>query len=268
MINICQNDRDGFYLEMTKKRCDSMKDRLNGKTIDISINIGSNLIINEIISINTNELTFNATSSGSSKIKIYGKIIKKWSDKIEELTKKMTYFAKETYESVLEQLDIDYHDILKNCVNWIANIDILKTHAKNSIVYNLKKPMIDFDSNNSYFHAEGLRHPIVECVQTKVPFIPNDIKLGKDNNNFVICYGYNAVGKTTMQKSICLAIIMAQMGGFVACKSLVFSPYRYIFTRISNVDNLLKSQSSFMVEMLELKYILSIECQLRKAPST
>ena len=256
MINICQNDRDGFYLEMTKKRCDSMKERLNGKTIDISINIGSNLLINEIISINTNELTFNATSSGSSKIKIYGKIIKKWSDKIEELTKKMTYFAKETYESVLEQLDIDYHDILKNCVNWIANIDILKTHAKNSIAYNLKKPIIDFDSNNSYFQAEGLRHPIVECVQTKVPFIPNDIKLGKDNNNFVICYGYNAVGKTTMQKSICLAIIMAQMGGFVACKSLVFSPYRYIFTRISNVDNLLKSQSSFMVEMLELKYIL------------
>jgi DNA mismatch repair protein MutS len=258
MINICQNDRDGFYLEMTKKRCDSMRERLNGKTIDITIKVGAHpeTMINEVISINTNELTFNPTSSGSSKIKIYGKIIKKWSDKIEELTKKMTYFAKETYESILEELDIDYHDILKNCVNWIANIDILKTHAKNSILYNLKKPEIDFDSNNSYFQAEGLRHPIVECVQSKVPFIPNDIKLGKDNNNFVICYGYNAVGKTTMQKSICIAIIMAQMGGFVACKSLLFSPYRYIFTRISNVDNLLKSQSSFMVEMLELKYIL------------
>ena len=95
---------------------------------------------------------------------------------------------------------------------------------------NLKKPIIDFESTNSYFQAEGLRHPIVECVQTKLPFIPNDIKIGKDNNNFIICYGYNAVGKTTMQKSICLAIIMAQMGGFVACQNLVFAPYRYIFT--------------------------------------
>ena len=258
MINICQNDRDGFYLEMTKKRCDSMRQRLNGKTIDISIKVGTNpeTMINEVLSVNTQELTYNPTSSASSKIKIYGKIIKKWSDKIEELTKKMTYFAKETYESVLEQLDIEYHDILTNCVNWIANIDILKTHAKNSILFNLKKPIIDFESENSYFQAEGLRHPIVECVQTKLPFIPNDIKIGKDNNNFIICYGYNAVGKTTMQKSICLAIIMAQMGGFVACKNLVFAPYRYIFTRISNVDNLLKSQSSFMVEMLELKYIL------------
>jgi hypothetical protein len=47
----------------------------------------------------------------------------------------MTYFAKDTYESVLEQLDIDYHDILTNCVSWIANIDILKTH------YNKYKPI-------------------------------------------------------------------------------------------------------------------------------
>jgi DNA mismatch repair protein MutS len=253
LINVCQNDRDGFYLEMTKKRCDSMRERLKGKSIDIMIKIGTNL---EIMNINTTELTYNPLSSASSKIKIHGKIIKKWSDKIEELTKKMSYLSRECYESVLEQLDIEYHDILTNCVNFIANIDIVKTHAKNSILFNLTRPVIDIESETSYFDAEGLRHPIVECVQTKAPFIPNDIKLGKHNTNFVICYGYNAVGKTTMQKSICLAIIMAQMGGFVACKNLVFSPYRYIFTRISNVDNLLKSQSSFMVEMLELKYIL------------
>jgi DNA mismatch repair protein MutS len=135
-------------------------------------------------------------------------------------------------------------------------LDILKCHAKNAIQYNLVKPTINHSAEQSFIRAKGLRHPIVEQLQTKTPFIANDITLGTDGQNMVLCYGYNAVGKTTKQKAICISAIMAQMGGFVSASEYEYYPYRYIFTRISNVDNLLKNQSSFMVEMMELKYIL------------
>lgn len=251
-VAICSNDRDGYYLEMTKKRCDSMRTRLKNCTLDF----GS-------FTLDTKELVYTPTSSAtSSKIKITGKPLRKWSDKINEKTNQMIYRAGEIYRQILNELDTEFHNTLSAIVKWVGEIDLLKTHAKNALTFNLTRPSIyqrhenDSYTNSSNFQATGLRHPIVEYIHTKTPFVANDIALGGANECGILCYGYNAVGKTTMQKAICLAIIMAQSGGFVAAQEFSFTPYRSIMTRISNADNLLKSQSSFMVEMMELKYIL------------
>jgi len=252
LVNVCQNDKEGYYLEMTQKRCKSMCDRLNNCILTINVEIGNS---REEFKIDTRELYYH-NNSGSSKIThITGKQIKRWSDKIDENTQKMVVLAGECYRKILQEIDNQYHVVIKKMTSFIGEIDIIKSHAKNAILYNLVKPTIK-DSENSYIDVKGLRHPIVEAVQTKTPFIANDIKLGIDEINMVLCYGYNAVGKTTKQKAICIAIIMAQVGGFVSATNMIYSPFKYIFTRISNVDNLLKNQSSFMVEMTELKYIL------------
>ena len=49
-------------------------------------------------------------------------------------------------------------------------------------------------------------------------------------------YGTNAVGKTSLIRSIGIAIIMAQSGLYVPCSQFVFSPYKKIFSRILNND--------------------------------
>ena len=49
---------------------------------------------------------------------------------------------------------------------------------------------------------------------------------------------------------------MAQAGLFVPCESFIFSPYNQIFSRILGNDNLFRGQSSFAVEMSELRNIL------------
>jgi DNA mismatch repair protein MutS len=252
LVSVCQNDKEGYYLELTQKRCQSMIDRLNNKTIIISVHINDHI---EEFKVDTKDLTYQNNSGASKITRISGKIIKRWSEKIDENIKKMTILAGEHYKNILDDLDSKYHIVIKKITSLIGEIDIIKSHAKNAILYNLVRPTIS-ECETSYIDVVGLRHPIVEAVQTKTPFIANDIILGKNNINMVLCYGYNAVGKTTKQKAICIAIIMAQSGGFVSATSMTYSPYRYIFTRISNVDNLLKNQSSFMVEMTELKYIL------------
>lgn len=95
-------------------------------------------------------------------------------------------------------------------------------------------------------------------------YVTNDIRLGKensgtsDNEEFdgMLLYGTNAVGKTSLIKSIGISIIMAQAGLYVPCESLLFSPYHSIYTRILGNDNIFKGLSTFAVEMTELRTIL------------
>jgi DNA mismatch repair protein MutS len=62
-------------------------------------------------------------------------------------------------------------------------------------------------------------------------------------------------GKSSYMKSVGLNVIMAQAGFYTSAESFEYSPYEYIFTRISGNDNLFENQSSFAVEMLELRNI-------------
>ena len=66
----------------------------------------------------------------------------------------------------------------------------------------------------------------------------------------------NSAGKTSLIKAIGIIIIMAQAGMYVPCESLELSVYHNIITRITGTDNILKGHSSFIVEIIDLKYIL------------
>ena len=57
-------------------------------------------------------------------------------------------------------------------------------------------------------------------------------------------------------KSIGLSIIMAQCGMFAPCEDMIFRLYDKIFTRIPSGDDLFKGQSTFAVEIAELRNIL------------
>ena len=83
--------------------------------------------------------------------------------------------------------------------------------------------------------------------------LDTDVSLSEDG---ILLFGTNACGKSTLMKSIGLTLIMAQAGFYVPCSNFKYSPYKQIFTRILNNDNIFKRQSSFAVEMSELRGIL------------
>ena len=72
----------------------------------------------------------------------------------------------------------------------------------------------------------------------------------------ILLFGPNATGKSSIMKSVGIAVIMAQCGMFVSCSEMEYYPYKNIFSRIIGCDNIFKGQSSFAIEMLELKTIL------------
>lgn len=118
------------------------------------------------------------------------------------------------------------------------------------------KPRIAAVEGKAYCSFTGIRHPLIEHLQTNETYVTNDLSVGKEMDGLLL-YGTNAVGKTSFIKSVGIAVIMAQAGLYVPCASFTYSPYRTLFTRILGNDNLFKGLSTFAVEMSELRAILT-----------
>ena len=95
-------------------------------------------------------------------------------------------------------------------------------------------------------------HPCVKLGNGK-SFIPNDtiIKPGPNGHAVLLVTGPNMGGKSTILRQTCLAVILAQIGCFVPCLSMKFTPVDRIFTRLGAEDRLLEGKSTFFVEMEE-----------------
>ena len=100
------------------------------------------------------------------------------------------------------------------------------------------------------------RHPVIENINQKNVFIPNDAQLDGGANQVAIITGPNMAGKSTYMRQTALITLMAQMGSFVPAASAEIGIVDKIFTRVGASDDLAAGQSTFMVEMTEVAYIL------------
>jgi DNA mismatch repair protein MutS len=99
------------------------------------------------------------------------------------------------------------------------------------------------------------RHPVVERMMPRDKFIPNDVRLTEDAR-LVILTGPNMAGKSTILRQVGLIVLMAQTGSFVPAASATIGVCDRVFTRVGASDNLVRGQSTFMVEMAETSAIL------------
>ena len=154
------------------------------------------------------------------------------------------------YCKIIDQLYDIFHlyDITIN----LAEIDILVAFSLVALKYKYTKPELKYQ-DKSFLDIKGLRHPIVEII-SDTPFVPNDVKLCETG---ILLFGLNTCGKSVLLKSVGIAVIMAQIGSFVPCDLMIYSPYKSIIPRITYDDDLYKRKSSFAVEMSELRTILN-----------
>ncbi len=99
------------------------------------------------------------------------------------------------------------------------------------------------------------RHPVVERMMPRDKFIPNDVRLVEDAR-LIILTGPNMAGKSTILRQIGLIVLMAQTGSFVPADAATIGVCDRVFTRVGASDNLVRGQSTFMVEMSETSAIL------------
>jgi DNA mismatch repair protein MutS len=101
----------------------------------------------------------------------------------------------------------------------------------------------------------GGRHPVVERMMPREEFIPNDVLLD-DGHRVMILTGPNMAGKSTLLRQVGLIQLLAQVGSFVPARQARLPVCDRIFTRVGASDNLVRGQSTFMVEMHETAAIL------------
>ena len=241
---------NSISLHITKRRSQNLKKIIN--SLDDSIELvykSSYTNQNETTTFNISDIQFKEYNSTTNIIDCVF---------INTLTKQIRSECNEYYKylfsvycSFYSKIDITHINTL---IRSIKTIDIL--NCKSLIVkeYNLSKPIIK-EHTNSFFNIQEIFHPLIEKLETNEMYVKNNVSLGKEENG-ILLFGTNAVGKTSLIKSIGIAILMAQCGLYVPCSNMEYYPYEYIFTRIIGNDNIFKGLSTFAVEMSELRVIL------------
>lgn len=162
------------------------------------------------------------------------------------------------FKTFCHQLTAFTTDITR-IADFVRHIDVVQSRCYIANRYGYCKPsIVDDETRHSFVKASGLRHPLIEHIQTNELYVTNDISVGTDGTNGILLFGTNAVGKTSIIKALGISVIMAQAGLHVACSSFEFKPYSAVFTRILGNDNIHRGLSTFAVEMLELRTILKM----------
>jgi DNA mismatch repair protein MutS len=248
-IKVDNTDREGYYLTCTGKRFEEIK-KARGKGHIYTVG----------------ELKFNiddfSTKVYSSNIKIFHPSFTKLSHELEGMNTRM---HKEAYKMFVMKLSTFEKTFLDNISSYVLviqalqSIDFYSACAFNAITLRHCKPLV-CQGAKSFLKIKELRHPIIEHVQKNVRYISNSVMLGEEQDGMLL-YGINSAGKSSLMKSIGLAIIMAQAGMYVAASAMDFAPYDAIFTRISSTDDIYRGQSTFTKEILELRNILKRSTQ-------
>ncbi len=147
-----------------------------------------------------------------------------------------------------------YGEALKETAKNIGILDVLLAFAQTASENNYVCPEI---TEEPLIYIENGRHPVLEKVQGQENFIPNSLKLDKEENTLLIITGPNMGGKSTYLRQNALIVILAHIGSFVPASYAKIGILDKIFSRIGAGDELVRGKSTFMVEMSECAYILN-----------
>lgn len=134
----------------------------------------------------------------------------------------------------------------------IARIDAISSLAEIAVRNNYTRPGLN---DKGVLRISDGRHPVIEQI-SRNPFVPNDTTLDIGDNRCAIITGPNMAGKSTYMRQVALITIMAQIGSFVPASFADVSICDAVYTRVGASDDLSSGQSTFMVEMSEVAYIL------------
>ena len=178
--------------------------------------------------------------------------LKQYEEKILTAREKAIELEQKLFEQIRTETT-KYISRLQNLAQIIATCDCLAALAHLARENRYIRPKIT--NTNELIIRDG-KHPVL-AETLGAEFVPNDVAIGCDNTDIAIITGPNMAGKSTYIRQAALLVLMAQSGSFIPAKEATIGIVDRIFTRIGASDELIRGQSTFMVEMTETANIIN-----------
>ncbi|WP_418640459.1 MutS-related protein [Sulfurimonas sp. ST-27] len=257
MVTLGLLEKEGYYISLSKNRFSLIESEFKKRE--------------DFADFSVKKLTNN--------VKITSAFTDRLSDNIMKNRRKIVVLVKERYIQLQALFERRYSLLFDRVISYVADLDVGVSSSKVAQEYKHSRPMIiQAKEDENFMQIMQLRHPLIEVQERGGLYVPNDIVMGNRDYmdlphpktvmldvavhdghdiNGVLLYGINSSGKSSLMKSIGIAVLMAQSGFFVSAAVMKFSIFDSLFTRIVSKDNLAKGLSTFAVEMLELKNIFN-----------
>ena len=178
--------------------------------------------------------------------------LKKYEEQVLGAREKALTLEFELFDQVRDETT-QYICRLQALAQVLATLDCLASLAHLARQNHYIRPKITGDKE--LVIVEG-KHPVL--AQTLgAEFVPNDVNLSDDDKDLAIITGPNMAGKSTYIRQVALLVLLAQTGSFIPAKKAQIGIVDRIFTRVGASDELIRGQSTFMVEMTETANILN-----------
>jgi len=184
VIDVKCNERDCHYLSLTNTRAGNLK-KVFKEPIEVVLKDGVKNIISP------KDIEWKSTSGVT---KIFTDEIRSFSQNLLGYENKLMKLCLNKFSELQESYYNEYSKTLHTITSFVSNVDFLTCIAQVSSENGYCKPEI-INEPFSFIEAVDLRHPIIEKINTKVQYVPNDVFIGKENQKGMLLYGVNAVGK-------------------------------------------------------------------------
>ncbi len=221
-LKVAYNKVFGYYIEISKSFIDQVPDRFVRKQTLVNC---ERYITQELKEMETTILTAD---------------------------EKLVTMEYQIFES-LRALIAENRERIHKSAALIAELDVYRSLAEVASKNNYVCP--DVNLSSEIIIKDG-RHPVVEKFVTDTYFVPNDTMLDTSANKVMIITGPNMAGKSTYMRQVAIITIMAQIGSFVPAREASIGIVDKVFTRVGASDDLASGQSTFMLEMSEVAFIL------------
>jgi DNA mismatch repair protein MutS len=136
---------------------------------------------------------------------------------------------------------------IKVLLNIAYQLDVYQSVSLSGKTLGFSFPVIN-ENNTERLTIEGLFHPFIANPKS------NDIEFSPGKN---ICFitGTNMAGKSSLLKSIGIAIYLSQLGFPVPAKRMVTSTFKGLITTINLADDIEQGHSHFYKEVLRVKQV-------------
>ena len=165
---------------------------------------------------------------------------------LQQLVKKHNRSATDIAEADHFFREVAY-DRIKILLNIAYQLDVYQSVSISGKTLGFTFPVVN-TTNTTGLIIKGLFHPFIANAKS------NDIEFSPDKN---VCFitGTNMAGKSSLLKSIGIAVYLSQLGFPVPAKRMATSAFEGLITTINLSDDLEQGHSHFYKEVLRVKHV-------------